>query len=191
MKKKLMITAVITMVLMLSAVMAGCGNDSCSNSSKQDSSASENVSDKVPAFETKDIEGNTVSSDIFADKDITVLNVWGTFCGPCIGEMPELAQWDKELPDNVQILGLVIDVPEDTESDEAMTVMEDAKKIVSEAGVEFTNIVPDSELQKFLSNVSGVPTTFFVNSKGEIIGDPIVGADVKAYMDFVKNNLNN
>lgn len=58
----------------------------------------------MPAFEVTDLEGNPVgeSNSIFENTDITVVNCWGTFCTPCIDEMPELEEWTKEMPDNVQ-----------------------------------------------------------------------------------------
>ena len=46
----------------------------------------------VNVFSTTDLEGNTVTNDIFSQADLTVVNFWGTFCNPCINEMPELAK---------------------------------------------------------------------------------------------------
>ena len=60
----------------------------------------------MPAFKSVDLEGNEIDNSIFANADITVLNFWGTYCGPCINEMPELEAWNKELPDNIQIIGV-------------------------------------------------------------------------------------
>lgn len=174
MKKTFIISSLIATVFALTFLFTGC------NDTAETESASAGT---IPAFETQDIEGNTVSSDIFADKDITVLNVWGTFCGPCIDEMPELAAWDAELPDNAQIIGLVADVPDNSKSAEAAAVIRDAKDIVRKTGVKYTNIIPSPEFAEFLNSVTGVPTTFFVNSKGEIVGDPILGADVNAYKE--------
>ena len=56
------------------------------------------------------LEGNTVTNDILSQADLTVVNFWGTFCNPCINEMPELAKWNEEMPDNVQMLGAIVDV---------------------------------------------------------------------------------
>ena len=71
----------------------------------------------VNVFSTTDLEGNTVTNDIFSQADLTVVNFWGTFCNPCINEMPELAKWNEEMPDNVQMLGTIVDV-ETVDSDE-------------------------------------------------------------------------
>ena len=66
-----------------------------------------------PAFATKDMKGNDVTNDIFAGKDLTVVNFWATTCGPCISEMPELGDWAREMPENVQIIGVLTDVRAD------------------------------------------------------------------------------
>ena len=50
----------------------------------------------------------SVTNDIFSQADLTVVNFWGTFCNPCIDEMPELAKWNEEMPDNVQMLGVIV-----------------------------------------------------------------------------------
>lgn len=139
-----------------------------------------------PAFTATDLSGNTVTESIFSEKDLTVLNIWGTFCGPCIGEMPELGAWAKEMPDNVQILGLIIDIDgeEDTEHRDL------AVDITQKAGADFTNLIANADFAPILQDVIGVPTTLFIDGEGKIVGDPIVGADVDGYKTFVEDYLN-
>lgn len=139
----------------------------------------------IPTFTATDLNGEEVTNDIFAQKDLTVLNVWGTFCTPCIEEMPELAAWSKEMPENVQIVGLIADITstEDTE------LIETANTIVSETGVEFVNIIPTDDFTELLLSVTGVPTTFFVDKEGNIVGEPIIGANVEGYKSFVTEYL--
>ena len=60
-------------------------------------------------FSAKDIDGKNVSEKVFADSKITMVNVWGTFCGPCIREMPDLGVLNKKYGDDFQIVGIVID----------------------------------------------------------------------------------
>lgn len=143
------------------------------------------IGDSIPAFNTVDINGNPVSNDIFAQKDLTVINVWGTFCGPCIEELPELGAWAGELPENVQILGLVGDVegPDDSEH------LSLAAKICEKAGVSYTNVIPDKGLQELLKGVIGYPTTFVVDEAGNVIGEPIVGAYPDKYKEAVESAL--
>lgn len=66
----------------------------------------------MPQFSTTDMDGKNVTNDIFKDYDLTVVNFWATYCNPCIDELPELAEWKKELPDNVNLIGLLVDVDE-------------------------------------------------------------------------------
>ncbi|HAK68510.1 MAG TPA: hypothetical protein DCM57_02495, partial [Treponema sp.] len=141
----------------------------------------------LPKFTSVDIEGNKADNSLFAEKDLTVLNIWGTFCGPCIQEMPELARWEKELPENVQIVGLVCDVNSENDSEG----ISDAKTILQDAGATFTNIIATDSLNSFLTGVQFVPTTIFVDSKGNVVGDPIVGANMNAYKEAVKSYLSN
>ena len=53
---------------------------------------------KFPAFEGKDLDGNTVKSDeLFSANAVTVVNFWFTTCNPCVGELSELDALNKEL----------------------------------------------------------------------------------------------
>ena len=131
--------------------------------------------DIFPAFETVDLNGNTVTNEILYNKDLTVVNVWGTFCNPCIDEMPDLAEWSESMPENVQLIGLVSDL---NSADDADT-LELAQAICEATGAEvYTSLVANEYFTDLLSGVVGVPTTFFVDSTGAIVGDPIVGANV-------------
>lgn len=139
----------------------------------------------VSAFTTVDIYGNTFTNEIFAQADLTVVNIWGTFCGPCIGEMPELGQWSREMPENVQIIGLVSDV---YSPDDASTIG-NAQAIVEATGVDFVNLVPAEGLNELLSISPYVPTTVFVDSTGKLVGEPVIGANVAEYKQFVEDYL--
>lgn len=143
------------------------------------------VSDKSLGFTTENLALESVDSSIFGEKDLTVLNVWGTFCGPCIQEMPELGEWQRSLPDNVQIIGLVADVAGKEDADH----IELANTILDKTNAHFTNIIPNNDFAELLSGVVGVPTTFFINKEGKIVGKPIVGAQVPKYKAFVEEYL--
>lgn len=152
---------------------------------QEDDQTPQEESAKFPSFSTVDLEGNTVTESIFAQKDLTVLNIWGTFCNPCVGEMPELGEWAKEMPDNVQMVGLIIDIngEEDTEHRDL------AVDITSSAGADFTQIIVNQEFAPVLKDVLGVPTTMFIDKDGNIVGDSILGANVDGYKEFVEDYL--
>jgi len=127
-------------------------------------------------FKTKDFQGNNIDTSIFQDYKLTMVNIWGTGCNPCIREMPELEELYQEMKDNgVNIVGLVTDGDNEKKKD-------NIEKIIDMTGVTYSNIIPDDVLKKgLLSNVIGYPTTIFFDSKGNVVGKEIVGAGSKDY----------
>ena len=160
-------------------------SEKASETAAEQKAANFSVSEKSLKFTAENLALETVDNSIFADKDLTVLNVWGTFCGPCIQEMPELGEWQREMPENVQIVGLVADISgkEDQEH------IDYANLILEKTNAQFTNIIPNSDFSDLLSGVSAVPTTFFINKEGKIVGKPVVGAQVSKYKSFVEEYL--
>ena len=138
------------------------------------------------AFESQDIYGNPVSSDIFSKADVTVVNIWGTFCDPCIGELPNLEEWRQNMPDNVQIIGIVCN---SYEADDRGA--QDAQFLVEQAGVKYTNIITGPDMYDLMSQFEYVPTTILVDREGNRIGEPITGAYVDAYKKAVSDYLSN
>ena len=134
-------------------------------------------------FDTTDLDGNPVhSTDIFGQHRITMVNVWATWCGPCVGEMPELAQLESELAKkDCGLIGICLD------AENADTIAE-AKSILSEAGAEFTILVPFAGVED-LFKLYAIPTTFFVDGEGHVLCDPIVGADPDQYRATVDRLL--
>ncbi|MDE7285785.1 MAG: TlpA family protein disulfide reductase, partial [Lachnospiraceae bacterium] len=141
---------------------------------------------QMPSFTARDLQGNTVTEDIFAQKDLTVVNIWGTFCPPCIEEMPELGAWAEEMPDNVQIVGLIVDIAGDDDKEHH----DMAVTITQRAGAAFPQIIANSDFAEILQGVVGVPTTLFVDKEGNLVGEPVVGAYVDGYKQFVEAYLN-
>ena len=163
-------------------ILSGCGEEAHVHTAPNTVQASP-VASKVPDFTATTIHGEPVTNEIFASKKITVVNIWGTFCPPCIAEIPDLGEMARSLPADAQIIGLVCDA-----SENSMQIQR-AQKITQKAGADFVNIVPDAQLAKFMENVEAVPTTIFVNSKGEVIGKAIIGANVEAYKNELEKLL--
>ena len=130
---------------------------------------------KFPAFEGKDLDGNTVkSSDLFSGNAVTVVNFWFTTCGPCVGELGDLDALNKELSGKG---GALIGINAFTlDGNEA--AISDAKDVLSQSGATYQNVYFDSgsEAGKFVESIYAYPTTYVVNRSGRIVGDPIVGA---------------
>lgn len=162
----------------------GSSSSDSSGTTKQESSEN-GFPVNMPEFSTTDMDGNKVTNDIFADYDLTVVNFWATYCNPCIDELPELAEWKKELPDNVNLIGLLVDVDEKGSDQYKL-----AEKIIKETGADYQHLIATEEFDDLISDLVGVPTTFFVDSTGKIIGEPFAGADVDAYKQTVEDYLN-
>ena len=130
---------------------------------------------KFPAFEGKDLDGNTVKSDeLFSGNAVTVVNFWFTTCNPCVGELAELDALNKELAEKG---GALIGVNTFTlDGDEA--AISEAKDVLAKKGATYQNVYFDSdgEAGKFTANIFAYPTTYVVDRNGNIVGDPIVGA---------------
>lgn len=135
----------------------------------------------VPAFSALDLHGNTIDNGFFAKQRLTMVNVWGTFCGPCIREMPDLAQLPSAFPSSdFALLGIVADT--NFQRTDANKATEDtARQQMAAAGATYTSIIPDtSMLQNVLVSVSVVPTTFFVDRTGTVVGKVLTGSKSKA-----------
>ncbi len=130
---------------------------------------------KFPAFEGKDLDGNTVKSDeLFSANAVTVVNFWFTTCNPCVGELSELDALNKELAEKG---GSLIGVNTFTlDGDE--TAISEAKDVLAKKGATYQNVYFDSdgEAGKFTTNIFAYPTTYVVDRSGNIVGEPIVGA---------------
>ena len=130
---------------------------------------------KFPAFEGKDLDGNTVKSDeLFSGNAVTVVNFWFTTCNPCVGELAELDALNKELAEKG---GSLIGVNTFTlDGDEA--AISEAKDVLAKKGATYQNVYFDSdgEAGKFTANIFAYPTTYVIDRNGNIVGEPIVGA---------------
>ena len=130
---------------------------------------------KFPAFEGKDLDGNTVKSDeLFSANAVTVVNFWFTTCNPCVGELGELDALNKELANKG---GALIGVNTFTLDGDEKAIAE-AKEVLAKKGATYQNIYFGSggDAGKFVENVFAYPTTYVVDRSGNIVGEPIVGA---------------
>ena len=130
---------------------------------------------KFPAFEGKDLDGNTVkSNELFSANAVTVVNFWFTTCNPCVGELGELDALNKELANKG---GALIGINSFTLDGDEKAIAE-AKEVLAKKGATYQNIYFGSggDAGKFLENVFAYPTTYVVDRSGNIVGEPIVGA---------------
>ena len=121
----------------------------------------------LKAFTASTLDGGSFTQDDIFAKDLTIINFWALSCPPCIGEMPDLADFAKKLPDNVQMITMCLDALYDEES---------TKSILSEAGFEGVTLVSgEGDLEDVCYQLQYTPTTVLVDSQGNLVGDAIIG----------------
>jgi thiol-disulfide isomerase/thioredoxin len=147
-------------------------------------SAFSNFPDTFPVFSASDLDGNIVSNEIFSKADVTVLNFWGTYCNPCVDELDELGEWAAAMPDNVQLIGIVVDVKSQDDQNCSTAV-----QIVEETGADYVHLIAADAFNDILEEMVAVPTTFFVDSEGEMVAEPVIGADIEAYKQKAEEYL--
>lgn len=131
-------------------------------------------------FSTADLNGNEVTSEVFAGADITMVNVWATWCPPCRAELPEIGNLARKYAEkNCAVIGICSDV---TDTDDS--ALERAKEILADANCDFLNLKKNSTFDKIYSNLQAYPTTLFFDKDGNVIGNVIVGSRTEA--DFAK-----
>ncbi len=132
---------------------------------------------EIGGFSAQSIDGRTVTSDIFRNYDITMVNIWATYCGPCIEEMPEIAGLYGNRPQGSNVISICVDAGDNQGRLKA------ARKIMGKSGAKFITLVPDSILKyKLTDRVTIFPTTIFVDSQGKTVGDPHFGdRDAESY----------
>lgn len=137
----------------------------------------------IHAFKAKDINGNDVDESILKNAPYTMIDVWATYCSPCINEMPELGELAREYAGRVQVVGIVSDAMDDD-------TIELARTIAGKSGVEYTNLVPNAELYtSLLNNIQYTPTKLIVDQQGVLVGDAIIGQKNKEYIKAVFDAL--
>jgi thiol-disulfide isomerase/thioredoxin len=144
------------------------------------------VADSPIVFEGYDMDGNAVSSEIFAESKLTMVNVWATYCNPCLREMPGLGELANEYDDETfQIIGVVSNVQEGTDQ-ETMNLLAD---LIEKTEADYTHLLINESLYyALLTDVAAVPTTFFVNADGVIL-DTVVGSMDKSAWEEKINEL--
>ena len=108
------------------------------------------------SFSTTDKQGSAVTSDIFADYTLTVINLWEPWCGPCVGEMPDLEQLYQDYKEKgVNFIGVY-----ETESD--------SDNVIRQTGVTYPILHYSSDFD-MMSYSGYVPVTIVVDSKGNLL----------------------
>lgn len=128
-------------------------------------------------FTLNDIEGNSYTQDMFADYDLTMVNVFTTWCTPCVNEIPYLETLNNEMADQgVTVVGIILDALDSSGNVDEETI-EKAKLLAERTGATYPFLIPDTGyLNGRLAGISAVPETFFVDKEGNIVGETYTGS---------------
>ena len=166
------------MVFLFVILLAGCGGkeeaeivNEAENMENSGAVAEEPARQII--FTGQDIEGNEISSDIFSKSKLTMVNVWATYCNPCLSEMPELGElagaYEEE---EFQVIGIISDVM-DTADQKTIDM---AKELIAQTEADYPHLVLNESVYfALLTDVAVVPTTFFIDENGVVL-DTVLGA---------------
>ncbi len=175
-------------LMLLFVALAGCGNQATQDkqndaNDKQIEAHNLSAMQKMPEFKLKDLNGNEVSNAIFAENELNLIKIWGTFCGPCIDEIPDLQALYQEMKgQGVNVIGVV----SDGMGNESL-----AQQISKQQGAQYISIIPDQKfIDDFVSRTDVVPVSIMVNSQGERVGEVIVGSrSQQEYRELIEATL--
>lgn len=181
------------MFLMLSLILlGGCAGDSSelpTEAAPETDTAGVSPDQEETAsifitFEGTDLDGNTISQEIFSQSKLTMVNVWATYCNPCLSEMPGLGELAAEYdPAEFQLIGIVSDVMEG--EDQSLV-----ESLIQETGADYLHLLANDSIgQAILSSVSGVPTTFFFDGEGAYLGGVVGSAEKEKWEEIIHGLL--
>lgn len=133
-------------------------------------------------IDTTDIDGNSIDETIFNGHKITVLNLWATWCGPCVEEMPEFEEVSKTYkPEDVQFLGLIIDSDDD-----------EVKDLLNQLSITYPQIKADEQLtEQIVKHFDYVPVTLFVDENGKVLDNFVPGGTTKEDLEKMLTGMLN
>lgn len=182
-------TAAILLIATLSlGIITGCGNseqqaqsgaETAQPEASQDTAQTTEAAapeDGIINYTVKDLDLNDVAlADYVKGNKVTMINFWGTFCGPCISEMPDLGEIERKYKDKgFEIVGLTTDVA-DPQGNYDESVIDDARSIIEDTGITYPVLVAPVQLMEDIG-LQYVPTTYFLDSEGNVLGSAEIGS---------------
>lgn len=175
-------------LLVIGTLAMGCSGKKApmepSGSYKDDTQETDAGLSLLKSFEADCLDGSTFTQDDLAEKDVTVINFWSLTCGPCIREMPEIAEFEKSLPDNVQLITVCLDGANATDI---------VKDVLEEAGYEGVTLLNgNGDFAMTCSAIMYTPTTVLVDAEGTMLGDAIIGGRdnlAEVYLEAINSAL--
>ena len=182
------------------SMLAGCGKSNQPSADQQTATTQKTEAqataqtteiispeDVIGGYTVKDLELNDVAlADYIKDNKVTMINFWGTFCGPCLSEMPDLGEIERKYKDKgFEIVGLTTDVA-DLEGNYDESTIDDARAIIEDTGITYPILVAPAQLMVDIG-LQYVPTTYFLDSEGNVLGSPEIGSKTSVEWEDVIN----
>ena len=141
----------------------------------------------IVSFEANTIDGEEYSSDAFSQSRLTMINVWATYCNPCLSEMPDLGEIATEYDSaELQMIGVISDVAERAAEDD----INNAKELIEQTGANYPHLLLSESLyMNLVGGINSVPTTFFVDQEGELLGYAMGAQSKEAWVSIIDNLL--
>ncbi len=193
--KKRILTVLAVLLAVSVLVLSGCaggsggsgGDQGTSDDQAEPSGDGSEVDPYIPnlafVFTTEDLDGNELTSEeIFGASEYTMVNCWASWCGPCVGELPELAKLSEEFAGKgCAIIGVLFDADDPAG-------LEDGKELLADAGAKYLNVKPWDSLMTDM-NIQAIPTSFFVDRQGKVVGSIVIGAYPEQYTEILDSLL--
>ncbi len=180
MKKKICYLICMLMIMCLTVMFGACSDSTATDTAAEPESSSEETEfNDLNEFTAVTSADEKITQDYFKDYDVTIVNIWATFCPPCLEEMPQIAELDASRPDNIGMILICTD---------ALDEPDYMQEILDDAGFKGTNVVRgNGDYAELIGNVQFVPTTIFVDSEGNVVSDPVIGASLNPKMTYYKH----
>jgi len=137
--------------------------------------------EKFTEFKAKTVSGDELTNDVFKSSKLTVVNVWGSWCGPCVAEIPELQKFYESMKDQgVNVIGVAQDADTDLDA---------VKEVIEKNKVTYPNLIPEGKLKDFVMTLQAFPTTLLVDSEGNVVAKDLGGKDMAGFTKMVNDQL--
>ena len=111
-------------------------------------------------LDAEEYNGTRFTAELFTDCDVTMVNVFTTWCTWCIKELPDMVKLAKDMPEGSKLIAVCAD---------AFDNAADLKTIMEQYGVDFPVLKMTESQVKEIGTIIGYPTTFYVGRNAEIL----------------------
>ncbi len=125
-------------------------------------------------FSLKLVSGDgEITEDIYKGHKVTVFNGWGPWCAPCVNEMPDLDELNREYADKgLQIIGVVADYYLTVGDGDSSDYDAEINSVLDKLNISYPNVLADEAFnnQVVPTMNNAFPCTWAVNENGDVIG---------------------